>query len=62
MNGRSGLWRHEGLHHWDEIGQVCGDHLPDDVLVDTKIVVHDFVSHPDDVRPGDLGMHFGEFL
>src|SRR5690242_6809114 len=29
---------------------------PDDVLVDSHVVVHGLVAHPDDRGPGNLGM------
>jgi hypothetical protein len=49
-------WRDEWLKRFHELREILRNHLPDDVLVHAEIVVHDLVSHSDDVVPGDLGM------
>lgn len=40
----------------DKPRQILNDHLPDDVLVDPKVVVDHLVAHADDVSPRDLGV------
>jgi hypothetical protein len=34
--------------------------LPHDVVINAKVVVHDLVAHPDDVRPSDVRMVIAE--
>ena len=41
----------ERLKRLDELREIPGNHLPDDVLVHAEVVVHDLVPHPDDVLP-----------
>ena len=53
---RRGDW----LNRRHELRQVCRDDLPDDVFVNTEVVVDDFVAHADDVRPLNLRMPVGE--
>lgn len=54
--------RNERLQGLDELREVSGHHLSDDVLVHAEVVVHDLVPHPDDVLPGDLGVGHGEVV
>jgi hypothetical protein len=53
--------RNERRKRSNELRKIFGNDLPDNVLVHAEIVVHDFVSHPDDVLPRNLGMTGGEF-
>ena len=34
--------------------------MPYDVVINAKVVVHDLVAHPDDVRPSDVRMIVAE--
>lgn len=40
----------------NEPRQILGDHLPDDVLINPKVVMDHLVTHADDVSPRNLGV------
>ena len=47
LRRRRNEWRERG----DQLRQIVDDYLPDDVLIDSQIVVHDFVAHAHDFSP-----------
>ena len=51
--------RSERLQGLDEPREILGCHMPDDILINAEVVVHDLMSHSDDVFPGDLGVERG---
>ena len=46
--------------HRKQLRQIVCHDLPHDVLVDSEVVVHDLVSHPDDLRPRNFRMRLAE--
>jgi hypothetical protein len=52
-------WK-ERFESGNELGQILGDDLPNDVFVDAKVVVHDLVTHADDVGPLNFWMREAE--
>jgi hypothetical protein len=50
------------LKRCNKLWQILGDDLPHDVVIDAKVVVHDLVTHADDVRPPDARVVAAELL
>ena len=52
--------RHQQLERLDELREILGHDLPDDIFVHAEVVVYDLVPHPDDVVPGNFRVGRGE--
>src|SRR5205085_4464028 len=53
INSKS-LRGNQAAKRGQQVGQRLGRRLPDYVVVDVSIAVHDTVAHPDDDGPGDV--------
>ncbi len=51
-----GIQRLRKSQHLSNLGDLHGDDVPDEPMINTSIVVDDEIPHRDDVAPGDLGV------
>lgn len=57
-NGKPGVnhLRNDLLQGFNKREKILGNNLPKNILVQIHIIMHDLVTHADDLPPGDIGL------